>query len=774
MLTHKHIGKITCGVLVLCFTITAVFMNWDYFGIVEAESTNTYVEKLFSELEIHSIDIIVDTDTWNEMLDNASEKEYITCTLVIDGETFTNIAIRTKGNSSLQQVQSSGSDRYSFKIEFDHYDNTTTYYGLDKLCLNNIVQDNTYMKDYIAYDLMNEFGVASPLSNYVDVSINGETFGLYLAVEAVEDAFLQRNYGDNYGNLYKPETSDDIMGGMVEGMGEVPIIPEMGQEIPEIGQEMPEMGQEMPEMGQELPEMGQELPEMSQEMPEMGQELPEMSQELPEMSQELPEMSQEMPDIGQEIPEMAEQEQAGRTEISEEPQSDMAGRTEISEEPQSDMSDRTEMSGQMSGGMNDRTQMMGGMSGSSTSLTSALGYDGDDPTSYSYIFDNAVNAVGTSDQTRLISSIEQLNLQEDLEEVVDVEQVIRYFIVHNFLLNFDSYTGGIMHNYYLYEEDGVMTMLPWDYNLSFVAFQTNYSTEEMINFPIDTPVSSGTVEQRPMLAWIFSSEEYTAMYHELYQEFIDELFLSGYFEETVNEVEALISDSVESDPSKFCTFDEFVQGVATLQDFVALRVESICGQLDGTIGSTDEAQAANPESLISAGDVDVTDMGTDTVQTGNGNNQSPTRNQEFTGEQMMSEPMIDESMMDETMMGEPMMDETMMDETMIDESMMVEPMMGEQMMSEPMMSEQMMGGTMMGEQMMGEPMMSEQMMSEQMMGEQMTGRDEMFTGGNSMEGRFSLETESVGNSSAPWLLLGSGVFLLMGFLVVIFYKRRTH
>ena len=32
--------------------------------------------------------------------------------------------------------------------------------------------------------------------------------------------------------------------------------------------------------------------------------------------------------------------------------------------------------------------------------------------------------------------------------------MIRYFVVHNFVCNFDSYTGSMIHNYYLYEEDG--------------------------------------------------------------------------------------------------------------------------------------------------------------------------------------------------------------------------------------------------------------------------------------------------------------------------------
>lgn len=548
MLRHKSIEKI-CGIVAcICILIAVIFMNSESLGITQAESTNTYTDKLFSELAVHEIDIIVDDDEWNTMLDNASDKEYMTCDLYIDGERFTNIGIRTKGNSSLQQVQSSDSDRYSFKIEFDHYDSTTTYYGLDKFCLNNIVQDNTYMKDYLAYDLMNQFGVASPLTNYVNVSVNGELFGFYLAVEAIEESFLQRNYGNNYGVLYKPETSSNIGGG---GGGDRAVT-------------TTEPAGDMPQGG---PGGGG--------MPQGG-----------DMAQ------------GGGMPQGAGMARGG------------GGMPQGGGMIQGDaVSDNSTDSGEST----------------VSTISSSLNYIDDDVDNYSYIFDNAVSNISNTDKSRLIDSIQQMNEQEDLEEVVDVEQVIRYFIVHNFLLNFDSYTGSIMHNYYMYEEDGVLSMLPWDYNLSFVAFMTSYNTEQLINFPIDTPVSTGTVEGRPMLAWIFANEEYTELYHQLFEEFIVELFDSGYVSNTISEVKTLIVDYVENDPSKFCTYEEFLLGIDTLDAFIELRVESIKGQLDGTIGSTTEEQLSNP-NLISAGNVEVTNTGTNQVQTHGSVGMSPTRN----------------------------------------------------------------------------------------------------------------------------------------------------
>ena len=47
------------------------------------------------------------------------------------------------------------------------------------------------MKDYLAYTLMNRMGVPTPLCSFVQLSVNGEPWGLYLAVEGVDDELLE-------------------------------------------------------------------------------------------------------------------------------------------------------------------------------------------------------------------------------------------------------------------------------------------------------------------------------------------------------------------------------------------------------------------------------------------------------------------------------------------------------------------------------------------------------------------------------------------------------
>ena len=172
-----------------------------------------YASGLFDASTVHTIDITM--EDWAGFLETCENEEYAMCTAVIDGETVQDIAIRAKGNTSLSSVKQYGNDRYSFKIEFDHYQEGGNYQGLDKLSLNNIIQDNTYMKDYLTYQMMEDFGVDSPLCSYVYLTVNGEDWGLYLAVEAVEESFLERNHGGGQGKLYKPDSID--MGGRQGG-----------------------------------------------------------------------------------------------------------------------------------------------------------------------------------------------------------------------------------------------------------------------------------------------------------------------------------------------------------------------------------------------------------------------------------------------------------------------------------------------------------------------------------------------------------------------------
>jgi hypothetical protein len=67
------------------------------------------------------------------------------------------------------------------------------------------------MKEALIYDMYQFIGADVSLYNYAKVSVNGEYWGVYLALEAVDESFMLRNFGTQDGELYKPDSME--MGG---------------------------------------------------------------------------------------------------------------------------------------------------------------------------------------------------------------------------------------------------------------------------------------------------------------------------------------------------------------------------------------------------------------------------------------------------------------------------------------------------------------------------------------------------------------------------------
>ena len=209
MIAHKHATRLAALLMALAVCLCALAQGFAG-GLAEAAGgtgvTMEYETKLFDTSEPISVNILIDEADWQSMLENATAEEYVSCDVEINGARFSSVGIRPKGNTSLSSIASDpDTDRYSFKLEFDHYVDGQTCYGLDKLILNNNYADATSMKEALVYDMFAFLGADASLYNYARVSVNGEHWGLYLALEAVEESFLLRNYGVNYGQLYKPE-----------------------------------------------------------------------------------------------------------------------------------------------------------------------------------------------------------------------------------------------------------------------------------------------------------------------------------------------------------------------------------------------------------------------------------------------------------------------------------------------------------------------------------------------------------------------------------------
>ena len=426
-------------------------------AILPAGENPGYVSRLFDGSRVHRVDIQV--EDWEAFLASAPEEEYIPATVEIDGEAFRQVGLRAKGNNSLRLTAEYGLSRYSLKLEFDHYTDGS-YHGLDKLSLDASFQDNSYLKTWLAFDIMEFLGVPTPLRSFVWVTVNGQPWGLFLAVEEPEEAYARRNFGANHGQLYKPDYRS---------------------------------------------------------------------------------LAEENADVH-------------------------------------------------------------------------LRYTTDEPEDYPGIFENAKLDPSPADQQRLVDSLKTLDSGQRLEEAVDVDEVLRYFVGQVFVMNWDSYLGHTGHNYLLYEEEGKLSMLPWDYNLAFGTYalgMTDPITDPniLLNYPILTPAPGEYMTKRPLYHQLMQVDAYYLRYQELFGWFLAEYVESGKLSATLWQAAELIAPYVKSDPTAFCSYEDHRLAVETLEQVCLLRAESARGQLEGRYPATLAQQTQRPGEGVDASHVDLRHLG---------------------------------------------------------------------------------------------------------------------------------------------------------------------
>ena len=525
MIAHRHITKLVAVLMAAAVLLALLAAVWsDRLSTQDRGLTMAYETALFDTSTPMEIDILMDEDEWAEMLADATAEEWRSCDVTVNGTTYYNVGIRPKGNTSLTSIASDPTtDRYSFKLEFDHYVDGQTCCGLDKLVLNNDYADATNMKEALVYDMYQWLGVDASLYDYAAIHVNGSYWGVYLALEAVEDSFRQRNYGTENGALYKPDSMD---------MGDRG---DPGDFSP-------------PDDFDGAP------PDFDGAMPQRPDGTGDTADGATGATAEA-------------MPQPSDEDGDGTTGAT------MEGRGGPPE----------------GGGF-----AIGGQDGAT------LDYTDDDLDSYSAIWDGAVGDTGDKDHRRVVTALKAIAEGTDLETYLDVDDVLRYLAVHIFSVNDDSLSGSMAHNYYLYESGGRLTILPWDYNLAFGGMGGGDATS-VVNSAIDdaftiTSFFDTLLEQE--------GDRYHAYLRQLVTEYVQGGGFDAFYTRTRSQLDALVQD----DPTAFYSYEEYTAAADALYDLVQRRAQSIAGQLDGTIPSTEAGQQGS-DALIDASSIDLSSLG---------------------------------------------------------------------------------------------------------------------------------------------------------------------
>lgn len=184
------------------------------------------LDTFFGLDQVREVRIELSDESWEALLEEP--REYTEGAVTIDDTLFPLVGVRLKGAAGsfvpldgeypTESGDGNGAPGKSgFIVDFNRYVGGQNHHGLEKLTLNNLVQDPSGFHEFLGYALFREGEVPAPRSGWATVFLNDEKKGLYVTIEAEDnDEFLERWFGTDEGNLYEGAYGVDLYPDHVE------------------------------------------------------------------------------------------------------------------------------------------------------------------------------------------------------------------------------------------------------------------------------------------------------------------------------------------------------------------------------------------------------------------------------------------------------------------------------------------------------------------------------------------------------------------------------
>ncbi|MEO1258321.1 MAG: CotH kinase family protein [Bacteroidota bacterium] len=173
------------------------------------------------------------------------------------------------------------------------------------------------------------------------------------------------------------------------------------------------------------------------------------------------------------------------------------------------------------------------------------------------------SALGWSELRELAMLLQ--NNPDDVRDLMDFDRFIWMSVFNNLTANLDSYLGASPRNYFIFKTDnGHWIPVIDDLNESLARFPWLTipgvgDPQPGLDFYTELPLFQGENDtQKPLLSAMFNNPITKNMYVAHMRTMINQLFVSGWFEERVMALQSLINAEVQSDDNHFYSYDDFV------------------------------------------------------------------------------------------------------------------------------------------------------------------------------------------------------------------------
>ena len=156
---------------------------------------------------------------WKRDVDSASRTD-VRATVREGDVVYTNVAVHLKGSAgSFLPIDS---EKPALTLNFDKFAEGQRFHGLQKIHLNNSLQDSSYVSEQISRELFLKAGLPAPRAAHAVVELNGHPAQLYVLIEGWNKQFLKRHFKNPKGNLYDGGAAKDISSPLDTNSGEHP------------------------------------------------------------------------------------------------------------------------------------------------------------------------------------------------------------------------------------------------------------------------------------------------------------------------------------------------------------------------------------------------------------------------------------------------------------------------------------------------------------------------------------------------------------------------
>jgi spore coat protein CotH len=152
---------------------------------------------LFDGNTVQEVRLFMNSRDLQDLRDHYLERKHYTVDLLWRGNRIRNAAVRSRGTGSANSVKP------GLFIQFDRYTTGQRFLGMTSLVLDNLWQDPSMLREYLAMALFARMGQPAPRQSFSRLFINNEYQGLYALTEEPNAEFAERTLGERNGYVFE-------------------------------------------------------------------------------------------------------------------------------------------------------------------------------------------------------------------------------------------------------------------------------------------------------------------------------------------------------------------------------------------------------------------------------------------------------------------------------------------------------------------------------------------------------------------------------------------